>query len=60
LVLLCLAAGLTALRSRIATFLEKRLILARKREFLSAVATDQLPILGHKTLSPTLSLYATS
>src|SRR5215472_15486793 len=44
LVLLCLATRLAAFRSRIATFLKKCLILAGKREFLSAVATGQLQI----------------
>ena len=44
---------------RIAPFLEKCLILAGKREFLSAVATGQLQVLCHRFLSSTVSLYAT-
>jgi hypothetical protein len=59
-VLLCLATRLAPFRSRIATLLEKCLILAGKREFLSAVATGQLQILCHNFLSFTLSLYATT
>lgn len=49
-VLLCLAARLAAFRSRIAPFLEKCLIFARKCEVLPAVTTSQLQILSHKTL----------
>lgn len=54
-VLLRCAARPAAFRRRIATFPEKCLIFARKREFLSAVATGQLQILCHKTLSSPLS-----
>ena len=49
-VLLCLATRLAAFRSRIAPFLEKCLIFARKCEVLPAVTTSQLQILSHKTL----------
>ncbi len=58
LVLLCLAAWLASFRSGIAALLEKRLVFARKREFLSAVATGQLQILCHTVLSSTPLLYA--
>lgn len=47
-VLLCLTASLAPFWRRIAAFLEKRLILTGKREFLSAVATGQLHTLCHK------------
>jgi hypothetical protein len=51
LVLLRLAAVFAAFRSRIATLLEKRLIFAREREFLSTITTGQLLIVTHKALS---------
>jgi hypothetical protein len=50
LVLFRLAARLAAFRSRIAPFLEERLILACKRKILSAVAAGHL-LISHKTLS---------
>lgn len=53
LVLLCLAAWLASFRSGIPALLEKCLVFAGKREFLSAVATGQLQIPCHKVLSPT-------
>jgi hypothetical protein len=51
LILFRLAARLAAFRSRIAAFLEERLILACKREVLPAVAAGHLLIRCHKTLS---------
>lgn len=47
-ILLCLAARLAALRSRISAFSEEVLILGCKRKFLSAVAAGELHIFRHK------------
>ena len=58
LVLLCLPASLAAFWSRVPTLPEKGLVLAGKREFLSAVAAGELHVLCHKTLSSTLLLYS--
>ena len=52
--ILCLATRLAAFRSGVAALLKKRLVLAGKREFPSAVATNQLQILCHKFLSSVL------
>ena len=57
-ILFCLSAILAALRSGVTAFLEICLIVAGKGEFLPAVATSQLQILCHTSLSSTLSLYA--
>jgi hypothetical protein len=50
LILFRLAACLAAFRSRIATFLEERLIFAGKSEILPAIAAGHL-LISHKTLS---------
>ena len=60
LVFLSLSTTLAPFRSRIATFQKKCLILARKSEFPTAVATSQLQIRCHTSLSPTVKLYARS
>jgi hypothetical protein len=45
--LLGLSAGLAALRRRISTFLEERLVSSSKSKFPSAVATGKLQISSH-------------
>ena len=59
-ILLFLATRLAAFRSRIGAFLEKCLVFAGKREFLSAVATGHLQFLCHKTFSLYCALLRTA
>ena len=53
-----LTACFTALRRRITTFTEELLILARKREYLPAIAAGELLISSHRFLSSMLQVCA--